>query len=85
MEDPNAAGFFSILCDGTTDISVKEQISIVLRFVNNKVVHEVFVGFEKLHATTGEGIAKKLLEALFSFELHLEKKDTIKATMDARQ
>ena len=60
--------------DGTTDISVKEQImSIVLGFVNNKAIHEVFVGFEELCETTGEGIAKKLLESLSSYGLDLEK------------
>ena len=48
VKNANAAGFFGVLCDGTTDISVKEQMSLVLRFVNNKAIHEVFVGFEEL-------------------------------------
>ena len=61
VEDANAGGFFSVLCDGTTDISVKEQMSLVLRFVNNKAIHEVFVGFEELCEITGEGIVTQLL------------------------
>ena len=73
VEDANAAGFFSVLCDSTTDISVKEQMSLVLRFVNNKAIHEVFDGFEELSETNGEGIAKKLLESLSSYGLDLEK------------
>ena len=73
VEDANAAGFFSVLCNGTTDLSVKEQMSLVLRFVNNKAIHDVFVGFEELSETTGEGIAKKLLESLSSYGLDLEK------------
>ena len=58
VEDANAAGSFSVLCDGTTDMSIKEQMSLVLRFVNNKAIHEVFVGLEELSKTNGEGIAK---------------------------
>ena len=73
VEDANAAGFFSVLCEGTTDISIKEQMSLVLRFVNNKAIHEVFVGFEELSETTGEEVAQKLLESLSSFGLDLEK------------
>ena len=72
-EDANAAGFFSVLCDGTTDISVKEQMSLVLRFLNNKAIHEVFVGFEELSESTDEEIATKLLESLSSYGLDLEK------------
>ena len=73
VEDANAAGFFSVLCDGTTDILVKEQMSLVLRFVNNKAIHEVFVGFEELCETTGEGVAEKLLKSLSYYGLDLKK------------
>jgi len=47
-KDANSTGFFSVLCDGMTDTAVKAQISIVLRFVKNEEIHEVFVGFEEL-------------------------------------
>ena len=73
VEDANASGFFSILCDGTTDISFKEQMSVVVRFVKNNAVHEVFLGFEELRATTGLAIADKLLQTLSSYGLDLEK------------
>ena len=70
VKNGNAAGFFSFLCNGTIDISAKQQMS---SFAKNKAVHEVFVGLEKLHATTGGGIAKKLFEALSFCRLHLKK------------
>jgi len=59
VKDADSAGFVSVFCDGTIDTVVKEQISIVLRFVKNKEIHKVFVGFEELQDTTGEAIATK--------------------------
>ena len=73
VEDANASGFFSILCDGATDISVKEQMSVVARFVKNNAVHGVFLGLEELQATNGLAIADKLLQTLSSYGLDLEK------------
>jgi len=64
---------FFILCDGTTDTAVKEQMSIVLPFVKNEESHEVFVGFEELEGTTGEAIATDVLNSLSSYGLDLHK------------
>ena len=36
--------YYSIIADETKDLSKKEQISIVLRYLHNKI-HEEFIGF----------------------------------------
>ena len=41
VEDAVAAVFFRVLCNAPNDIFVKEQMSIVLRFVKSKAVYEV--------------------------------------------
>lgn len=51
--------FFAVLIDVTTDISKKEQVSVVLRFVNAEgVVEERFVQFVETEDTSGAGLAK---------------------------
>ena len=46
-------GFFSILVDESRDISVKEQMSLVLRYVNKKgIIIERFVGIIYVTSTT---------------------------------
>ena len=43
-------GFFSILVDESRDISMKEQIALVLRYVNKKgIIIEQFLGI--VHVT----------------------------------
>ncbi|XP_050281356.1 uncharacterized protein LOC126722237, partial [Quercus robur] len=46
-------GFFSILVDESRDISVKEQMSLVLRYVNKKgIIIERFLGIVHVASTT---------------------------------
>ena len=46
-------GFFSILVDESHDISVKEQMSLVLRYVNKKwIIIERFLGIVYVASTT---------------------------------
>ena len=46
-------GFFSILVDESSDISVKEQMSLVLRYVNKKgTIIEWFLGIVHVASTT---------------------------------
>ena len=46
-------GFFSILVDESRDISVKEQMSLVLRYVNKKgIIIEQFLGIVHVAITT---------------------------------
>ena len=46
-------GFFSILVDESHDISVKEQMSLILRYVNKKgIIIERFLGIVHVASTT---------------------------------
>ncbi|XP_052176606.1 uncharacterized protein LOC127790915 [Diospyros lotus] len=59
-------GLFSILVDESRDISVKEQMSIILRYVNKKgCVVERFVGIEHVLSTTAF-LLKDVIDSLFS-------------------
>ena len=46
-------GFFSVLVDESRDISVKKQLSLVLRYVNKKrIIIEWFLGIVHVASTT---------------------------------
>ncbi|KAI5333068.1 hypothetical protein L3X38_023198 [Prunus dulcis] len=58
--------FFSILVDEARDISVKEQMAMVLRYVDNKVhVIERFVGVQHVTDTTSSSL-KDAIDIFFS-------------------
>lgn len=69
--------YFSIILDCTPDVSHKEQITIVIRFVlmNNaskKVeVREHFIGFCPITNSTGEGLCQFLVELLSKLNLNI--------------
>jgi hypothetical protein len=71
-EDIQSAKHFSIIVDGTTDISHNEQESIVLRYVTpNLKPQEMFVGFYSVTATDGNSLATMILDALLRLNLPL--------------
>jgi len=64
------AGGFSVIVDGTQDISRKEQLSICIRYVDSDLCpREEFVGLYEPPATTGEVIAKCILDVLLRLQL----------------
>jgi hypothetical protein len=57
---------FSILIDESRDISIKEQMAVVLRYVNNNGhIIERFLGIQHVRNTTASSL-KAVIEALFS-------------------
>ncbi len=58
------AKFFTILADEVTDCSNLEQLSIVIRFVDDKIIREEFLGFIAVERITGECLATELLSWL---------------------
>ena len=65
VDEVKKAGFFSILADETTDCSNKEQLTLVLRFVDGqKKIREEFIEFVEAPATTGQALAELLLSRI---------------------
>jgi len=61
---------FSVVVDGTQDISGVEQESVCLRYVDHDLVpHEEFIGLYTLSETTGQGIAKMITDVLLRLNL----------------
>ena len=66
------AKWFSLLCDEVTDISIKEQLSIVLRFVDSNCdIREEFIDFVYTDRITGWIIASKLRDTLARYDIDL--------------
>ena len=64
--------FYSVIVDGTQDLSGKEQESISVRFVDDELtVHEEFVGFYEPRSTTGADLAAMIEDALCRLGLPL--------------
>lgn len=61
---------FSIIIDGTQDISGAEQESICLRYVDEDLVpHEVFIGLYEVSGTAGVEIAKMAMDVLLRLNI----------------
>ena len=71
LEEVQSCRFFSIIADEATDSSNREQLSIVLRFVDDKMdVREEFMGFvECKTGVTGEALAGTILDILDEWKL----------------
>lgn len=64
------AKFFSILADETKDTSKKEQLSIVLRYVDVKAcIHEHFLTYVEAIDLTAEGLSNLILNTLGEYQL----------------
>ena len=69
----NGSRFYSIMADEATDISNKEQLSVVVRYVDSsKVIREAFLGFCHLSdGCTGLAIKNELLKEVKDFGLDM--------------
>ena len=67
------APYFSILADEVTDVSNREQLSFVIRFVDSDgYIHEEFLRFNNLQRITGEEIASSILDILPQWNLDIK-------------
>ena len=75
IKEVKNAQFFSILADEASDISNKEQLSLVLRFVaENNEIREEFICF--LHCDSGlsgESLAKLIMDKTHELSLSMDK------------
>ncbi|CAF4129672.1 unnamed protein product [Rotaria sp. Silwood2] len=64
--------YYSIMIDETTDISRHQQVSLVIRFIDDQFnVYERFIGFERASDTNGQGLFDLLLEWLKTLDLDI--------------
>lgn len=63
---------YSVICDGTQDISGDEQVSVCIRWCDDDLEpQESFMGFYKTGATSGSDIASLICDALLRLQLPL--------------
>ena len=74
LDDINQSPFITIMVDEATDISNKDQLTFVIRSVNeNFDVSEDFLGMYNLLSTTLSGIVAAITDALLRFQLPFSK------------
>ena len=64
LEEVKQAKFYSIIADEVTDISNKEELSLVIRYLHEEQVREVFVDFVKVERITGQVLGETILRWL---------------------
>ncbi|XP_054283575.1 zinc finger MYM-type protein 1-like [Macrosteles quadrilineatus] len=65
--------YFSLIVDGTTDVSTKEQVSLCIRHVNGDFeVSEDFIGLYETSSTTGETLTKIIQDVLLRLDLNID-------------
>ena len=72
VEEIREAREFSMLADEASDISNKEQLSLVLRFVDKfSLIREEFLGFLHCLSTSGEALAKLISDHIKELDLDI--------------
>lgn len=65
VKEINESGYFSVLADETTDVSVKEQLTICVRYLvgtgKDINIHESFLKFTEITSLTGKDLASSIL------------------------
>ena len=75
IEKCKEAPFFSLCADETTDVSVTEQLSLCVRYIDQSTVEvcEDFLGYMRLEKCDAESIAGVITETLQKWTLSIEK------------
>lgn len=65
VKNINESGFFSVLVDETTDVSVKEQLTLCIRYLSGSgesvCMNESFLKFIEVQSLTGKNLATVIL------------------------
>ena len=64
LEEVKSSKFYSIIADEVTDVANKEELSLVIRFVCDDQIREVFVDFIEVERITGQVLGKAILKWL---------------------
>ncbi|CAF3001208.1 unnamed protein product [Rotaria sp. Silwood2] len=72
VSDIKKSKYFSVMIDETTDISRHQQVSLVIRYVDDFFnVFERFIGFERTFDTTGESLFNLLVSWIKQLDLDI--------------
>lgn len=63
-DEVNQSLFFGIICDESKDLSKKEQISVVLRYIFDNAIHEEFIGFTCAESLNAESLSQYIRDRL---------------------
>ena len=85
VTDINAAKYFTIMADETTDFSRQEQLSVCLRYVKNFTIFERFLCFELAPDLTASGLAAQLLNILDAAGFNKDHNSLARVTTGLRQ
>lgn len=77
VDKVNAAKYFSVLCDETTDISGTTQMSLCVRFVENGTIREEFLQFIPVSDVTGAGLANTICSTMMEIGVGLDVKNLV--------
>ncbi|KAL5261878.1 hypothetical protein ACHWQZ_G007548 [Mnemiopsis leidyi] len=70
-EEVDSADFFGVIADETTDVSVQNQLTVILRYVAKGKLYERFLGFYNVTNVPGaEGQSNFLLEVMEPYNLN---------------
>lgn len=64
LEEVKHAKFYSIIADEVTDVSNREELSLVIQYLNKEQVREVFVDFVEVERNTGHVLGETILRWL---------------------
>uniref|UniRef100_A0ABD2X0A9 Zinc finger MYM-type protein 1-like n=1 Tax=Trichogramma kaykai TaxID=54128 RepID=A0ABD2X0A9_9HYME len=82
INDIQKSKYYSIILDTTQDISKKEQLSVIIRFVNieyddkhklrNLKIQESFLGFFQIVDPSAQGLEEEILKILKEYDIPIE-------------
>jgi len=69
VDEVTVAKFFSVLVDETKDLSKKEQLAVLVRYVHDGVIKERSLGVFPMHSLTAEALCTFILDEVRSLGL----------------
>ena len=72
LKEVKHARFYSIIADEVTDVSNKEELSLVIRYLYEEQIKEVFVDFIEVEQITGQVLGETILNWLRSHNISPE-------------
>ena len=64
--------YFTLIADETKDVSKREQLSIVLRYVYKGIVHERFLAFVHAHHLDASSLSEYIIKTLSDLHINIE-------------